>query len=302
MNLLNLIRWKNLLMIALTQILIKYALFPAFAIETTLNPLHFFLLILATLCIAVGGYIINYIYDIETDAINKPEKVIVGIKIEENTANTLYILFTFIGVCLGFYLSHKVGRPPFFGLFVIIAAALYVYASYLKQIAVFGNIVISILVASSLLIVGVFELIPIMTIENKNVQSIMLKVLTDFAIFAFLINFIREIVNDIQDVDGDYKAGMQTLPILFGKTRTSKVTMVLTLITIIIILYYVITFLYMHTEAIIYFLITIVGPLIYVVIKLFTAENNMHFKHISLMLKIVMLFGILSMLLYKLIL
>ncbi len=288
-------------MIAIVQLLVKYALFPAFTIDTTLNPLHFFLLVFATLCIAAGGYIINDIYDLETDAVNKPNKVIVGKKTSENSANKLYILFTFIGVCLGFYLSHKVGRPPFFGLFVIIAASLYVYASYLKQIAVAGNIIISILVALSLLIVGIFELIPAMTIQNENVQSTMLEVLTDFAIFAFLINFIREIVKDIQDVDGDHKAGMQTLPILFGKARTSKVTMVLTIITILIILYYISTFLYMHLEAIAYFLIAVVGPLIYIVIKMFTAENNAHFKHISFMLKIVMVTGMLSMLLYRLI-
>ena len=301
MHILNLIRWKNLLMIAVVQILVKYALFPAFAIDTTLGPLNFFLLILATLCIASGGYIINDIYDIETDAINKPKKVIVGKKITESSANKLYILFTFIGVCLGFYLSHEVGRPPFFGLFVIIAASLYVYASYLKQIAIAGNIVVSILVALSLLIVGIFELIPAMTLQNESVQSTMLEILTDFGIFAFLINFIREIVKDIQDVDGDHKVGMQTLPILFGKTRTSKVTMVLTLITIAIIVYYVASFLYMHVEAIAYFLIAVVGPLIYIAIKMFTAENNAHFKHISFMLKIVMITGMLAMLFYRLI-
>ncbi len=288
-------------MIAVVQLLVKYALFPAFTIDTTLNPLNFFLLILATLSIAAGGYIINDIYDIETDAINKPNKVTIGTKISESIANKLYILFTFIGVCLGFYLSHKVGRPPFFGLFVIIAASLYVYASYLKQIAVAGNIVVSILVALSLLIVGIFELIPAITIQNETVQSTMLEVLTDYAIFAFLINFIREIVKDIQDVDGDHKVGMQTLPILFGKARTSKVTMALTLITIIIIVYYVTTFLYMHVEAIAYYLIAVVGPLIYIAIKMFTAESNAQFKHISFMLKIVMIFGMLSMLLYRLI-
>ena len=288
-------------MIAVVQLLVKYALFPAFTIDTTLNPLNFFLLILATLSIAAGGYIINDIYDIETDAINKPNKVTIGTKISESIANKLYILFTFIGVCLGFYLSHKVGRPPFFGLFVIIAASLYVYASYLKQIAVAGNIVVSILVALSLLIVGIFELIPAITIQNETVQSTMLEVLTDYAIFAFLINFIREIVKDIQDVDGDHKVGMQTLPILFGKTRTSKVTMALTLITITIIVYYVTTFLYMHVEAIAYYLIAVVGPLIYIAIKMFTAESNAQFKHISFMLKIVMIFGMLSMLLYRLI-
>ena len=302
MNLLNLIRWKNLLMIAVVQLLIKYALFPAFAMDTTLSTFSFVILIISTLCIAAGGYIINDIYDIETDAINKPNKVVIGKSITESTANKLYIAFTFIGVCLGFYLSNKVGKPPFFGLFVIIAASLYVYASYLKQIAVVGNIIVSVLVALSLLIVGIFELIPAITIENKTAQSTMLEVLTDFAVFAFLINFIREIVKDIQDVDGDHKAGMQTLPILFGKMRTSKIAMVLTLITIAIIVYYLVSFLFMHVTVILYFLIAVVGPLIYIAIKMFTAENKIHFKHISFMLKLVMITGMLAMVIYRLVL
>ncbi|WP_452223534.1 geranylgeranylglycerol-phosphate geranylgeranyltransferase [Lacinutrix chionoecetis] len=306
MNILNLIRWKNLIMIAVVQVLIKYALFnvtfaDGTAIATTLDGFHFLLLVLTTLCIAAGGYIINDIYDMETDAVNKPNKVVVGKSITESTANKLYIAFTFIGVCIGFYLSHAVGRPPFFAIFVIIAALLYVYASYLKQIAVAGNIVVSILVVFSLLIVGVFELIPAMTVQNESIQSTMLEVLTDFGIFAFLINFIREIVKDTEDVDGDHKVGMQTLPILFGKTRTSKITMVLTIITIAIIVYYVTTFLYRHTAAIVYFLFAIIGPLIYIAIKMFSAEKTIHFKHISFMLKIVMITGMLAMLLYRII-
>lgn len=288
-------------MIAVVQLLIKYALFTAFTIDTTLSTFSFIILITTTLCIAAGGYIINDIYDIETDTINKPNKVIVGKSITESAANKLYILFTFIGVCLGFYLSHKVGKPTFFGFFVIIAALLYVYASYLKQIVVVGNIIVSLMVALSLIIVGIFELIPAITIQNKTVQSTMLGVLTDFAIFAFLICFIREIIKDIQGVDGDHKTGRQTLPILFGKTRASKVIMVLTLITIAIIVYYVTSFLFMHVIVIVYFLIAVIGPLIYIAIKMATAENNAHFKNISLMLKLVMITGILAMVIYRLI-
>jgi len=304
LDFLNLIRWKNLIMIAAVQLLIKYALFEVTFVDgtpvaTALNGSRFFILVLATLCIAAGGYIINDIYDMETDAVNKPNKRIVGKSISEATANKLYLLFTFVGVCLGFYLSNSIGKPRFFGFFVIIAASLYMYASYLKQIAVAGNIIVSVIISLSLLIVGVFELIPATTVQNQSVQSIMLEILTDFAIFAFLINFIREIVKDIQDVDGDHKVGMKTLPILLGKERSSKITMVLTIITTGIIVYYLATFLYSRTAALAYFLITIIGPLIYIAIKMFSAEKNKHFKHISLMLKIVMLTGMLAMVVYK---
>jgi len=302
LKILNLIRYKNLIMIALVQLLIKYALFPAFAVDITLNAIGFMVLVLATVFIAAGGYVINDIYDMETDAVNKPNKVIVGKSITEKTANYLYILFTVIGVGLGFYLSNSIGKPPFFIVFIAVSGLLYIYATYLKQIAIVGNLVVSGVVALSLLIVGIFELVPVISPANQNVQSTMLEVLTDFAILAFLINFIREIVKDIQDVDGDHKAGMQTLPILFGKSRTAKVAFGITCITILIIAYYIGAFVYMHMEAIIYFLVLVIAPLIYIAIKLFTAEKNKDFKHISLMLKLVMFTGMLSMVLYYFIL
>ena len=78
MNFLNLIRWKNLLLIATVQLLIKYALLEPFGVQTALSSLGISLLMLATLCIAAAGYIINDIFDVETDSINKPEKLIVG--------------------------------------------------------------------------------------------------------------------------------------------------------------------------------------------------------------------------------
>jgi len=299
MSFLKLIRYKNLLMVAVVQLLIKYALFPAFAIDMTLSPLGFTLLILSTVFIAAGGYIINDIYDVETDTINKPNKVIIGKKISENTAYNFYFAFTITGVLLGFYLSQTVGKPAFFGVFVIIAALLYMYAIYLKKIAVAGNIIVSILVGFSLIIVGFFELVPAITPSNQSIQSTMFEVLTDYAVFAFLINFIREIVKDIIDVDGDHTQGMQTLPILLGKARTGKITFGLTILTSIIITYYVSAYLFMHTEAIIYFLIAVIGPLLYTSIKLFTAQSNAQFKHVSGMLKIIMITGMFSMLLYR---
>lgn len=300
-NILNLIRWKNLLMIAFIQLLVKYALFNSLAVDTYLSPINFTLLILSTLCIAAGGYIINDIYDVETDTINKPNLVIIGKHISESKANTLYMALTFIGVIIGFYLANGIGRPKFFGFFVIIAALLYVYSTSLKQIAVVGNIIVSFLVASSILIVGIFELLPAINEQNQNLQSTMFEVLADFGIFAFLLNFIREIVKDIQDVDGDYKSRMQTLPIILGKSRTAKIAFTLTLITIAIIIFYVTKYLFMHKEVVIYFLIMVVGPLIYTAIKLFTAEKNSEFKHISFILKLTMLTGMLVMVLYWLI-
>ena len=69
----NLIRFKNLVIIALTQFVIKYSLINYFVIDFVLTDVQFSLLVAATLLITAGGYIINDIYDVETDKINKNE-------------------------------------------------------------------------------------------------------------------------------------------------------------------------------------------------------------------------------------
>lgn len=299
----KLIRWKNLLMIALVQYLIKYALLLPFTeyhgVITTLNHFHFALLVIATILIAAGGYVINDIYDLQTDAINKPEKMIINKKISEKDGFTLFIVLNIIGVGLGFYLSNYVGTSALFVIFFTSSALLYIYASALKQMPLIGNIVVSAVVALSIITIGVFELFPVMNYQNTGVQMLFLNIIRDYAIFAFLISLIREIVKDIEDIDGDYKAGMQTLPIAIGRERSTKVAFVLALLTLFVVVYYVITYLFKQQLVLGYFLILIIAPLIYVCIKLFNAEQKSQYQHISFILKLVMLTGMLSLALYK---
>ncbi|WP_323789938.1 geranylgeranylglycerol-phosphate geranylgeranyltransferase [Psychroserpens sp.] len=302
MYILNLIRYKNLVLIVLVQLIIRFALFEPFQIDVKLNVLGYSLLILATVCIAAAGNIINDIYDIETDTVNKPDKVIVGKYISEKTAFNLFFILNVIGVGLGFYLSHSVGKSPFFSIFVIISATLYVYASFLKQIPVIGNIVISILVAMSILIVGVFDVLPAITESNRATQITIFKILIDYAVFAFLINLVREMIKDIEDVDGDYNAQMNTLPIVIGRERAKYIAFVFGLLPIAVVIYYLVTYLYKQQIVIGYFLVFIIAPLIYATIKIYSATSKNQFHHISIVYKIVMLLGMLSLLLYPIIL
>ncbi|MFD0836617.1 geranylgeranylglycerol-phosphate geranylgeranyltransferase [Mariniflexile aquimaris] len=301
-SILNLIRWKNLLMIALVQLLIKYALLEPFGVHTSLNTLGILLLIFATTSIAAAGNIINDIYDVETDFINKPSKLIVGKTVSEKTAYNLFIIFNVIGVGVGFYLSNYVGKSAFFSIFVIVSALLYIYASYLKQMLLIGNITISFLVALSLIVVGIFELLPEITNLNRQTQLTFFKIIFDYATFAFIINLLREITKDIEDIDGDYKVGMNTLPIVVGRERAAKILFALSFIPILVVGYYVVNSLYKNQFAVLYFLMLIIGPLLYTSIKTFNATTKKEFHHISSLYKLIMLSGMLSLLLYKFIL
>ncbi|MBJ6367081.1 geranylgeranylglycerol-phosphate geranylgeranyltransferase [Snuella sedimenti] len=299
---LNLIRWKNLLMIALVQLLIKYALLEPFGASLTLSGVGIGLLIIATLCIAAAGNIINDINDVETDSINKPNKVIIGKLISEKAGYNLFLIFNLIGVSLGFYLSYSIEKHAFFSIFVVTSLLLYLYATYLKQLLIIGNIVVALLIALSLILVGIFDLLPGTTPQNKDTQLIFFKIIMDYAIFAFTINIIREIAKDIEDVNGDHKTGMYTLPIAIGRDRANIVLFVLSFIPLIGTIYYTISTLYKNPIAVLYFLIGIIAPLLYSTIKIFNAKSQKDYHHISNTLKFVMVCGMLSLLLYKYIL
>jgi 4-hydroxybenzoate polyprenyltransferase len=296
MKYLKLIRYQNLLMLALMQLIFRYGFLELQNIPLALTHWQFTLLVLATVCIAAGGYIINNIFDIETDSQNKPENVIVGKFISETKAYNLYIGFTVIGVSIGFYLSNIINKPSFASIFIIIATTLYFYATNLKQSLLMGNFIVALLLSFSVIIIGIFDLYPITNLENQSIMGLLFRILLDYAIFAFIINFIREIVKDLQDYEGDLNQGMNTLPIVFGMKRTSKLVFGLSFIPIICIVYYINTNLFSSglVYATLYGLVFILAPLLYFSIKMWSATSTKDFHHLSTVLKWILLFGIFS--------
>lgn len=281
-------------MLALMQIMVVFGFLKLQNLEVALANWQFALLVFATICIAAGGYIINNIFDTDTDLFNKPNNVLIGKSISETLAYNLYVTFTLIGVSIGFYLSNVIMKPSFLLFFIIPSALLYIYATSLKQMLLIGNIVIAGLLSFSIIIIGIFMIIPATDDANKKAMTTVLSVLFDFAIIAFIINFIREIVKDLEDIIGDKNQDMQTLPIVFGVTRTTKLVFVLGFLPIICILYYVYNYLFQLQFSTIFILGFIIGPMIYFSIKIWSATTKTDFHHLSNVLKIVVLFGIIS--------
>lgn len=291
----KLIRFQNLLMLALMQLVFHFVFFKIQPeLELALSNVEFVLLVIATICIAAGGYVINNIMDQETDDFSKPENVIVGKHISEGMAYNIYIAFNIIGVGIGFYLSNIIQKPMFSAVFIVVAGTLYMYATSLKQNLLIGNIVVALLLSFSVIIIGIFDLYPITQESNRVQMATLFSILLDYALFAFMINFIREIVKDIEDMDGDYNSGMSTLPIVLGKERTAKIVFVLTFIPIALLIYYMNENLIEVQLVIFYLLLFVLAPLIYFLIKIWNAKSKKDFKHLSLILKLVLLFGILS--------
>ena len=284
------------------QCIIRYGFLKLQKVELALADWQFALLVLSTVFIAAGGYIINDIMDQETDSINRPNQVIVGRSISESMAYNLYFGFTIAGALIGFYLSNLIYRDNFFGIFIITSLLLYIYATSFKQIAVIGNILVSLALALSVIIVGLFDIIPATDQVNRFQMMLWLELLFDYAVFAFLLNFIREIIKDLEDINGDYNQGMRTLPIVLGVSRTAKVVALITVIATVILLWYINNHL-MNSGlyiATIYALVFLVSPLIFAVVKVWTAATQKEFHLLSNVIKAVIFFGILFILIVNL--
>jgi 4-hydroxybenzoate polyprenyltransferase len=291
---LKLIRYQNLLMLAFMQLIFRYGFFKIQNIPLALADWQYGLLVLSTVLIAAGGYVINNIFDQQTDVINKPHTVVVGKNISETQSYNFYIGLTVTGVSIGFYLSNIIDKPGFASIFIMVAATLYLYATSFKQMMLIGNIVVALLLSFSVIIIGIFDLYPVTGIENQQQMGVFFSILLDYAIFAFMINLLREIVKDIEDTDGDYNQGMNTLPIAIGKSRTGKIVFGLSFIPLFFILFYINKYLFELLFVTIYLLLFVVGPLIFFTIKMWTAKTKKEFHFLSILLKWILLFGILS--------
>jgi 4-hydroxybenzoate polyprenyltransferase len=283
-------------MLAFMQLIFRYGFLKWQNVPLSLADWQYCLLVLSTVLIAAGGYVINDIFDQDTDSENRQGRTIIGSSISESMGYNIYVALTVAGVGIGFYLSNVILKPSFATIFILIASLLYIYATSLKQMFLVGNVIVAFLLSFSVIIIGIFDLYPATYEGNQKEMGVLFSILIDYAVVAFILNFIREIVKDLEDVNGDYNQGMNTLPIILGVQRTAKVVFGLSFVPLLILLYYTNEYfasnnLYIAT---IYILLTLVGPLLFFTIKSWTAKTKKEFHLLSSVLKIVLFFGILS--------
>lgn len=296
MNFLKLIRYQNLLLLALMQLIFRFGYLELINIPLSLFYWQYALLIAATVLIAAGGYVINDIFDQETDLENHSKKTIIGNSISESKAYIIYASLTITGVLCGFILANSVDRSNFAVIFVLIATLLYFYASTLKQIAVVGNIIVATLLAFSVIIIGIFDIVPNTFDFNQKQMMLAFSILFDYAKFAFIINLVREIIKDIEDIKGDTLQEMKTLPILIGVSKTNKIAFALLLLPVLYLFYYVKSNLFDNNllYAVFYMIALVIAPMIICLIKIWNAKEKSDYTQISKLLKWIIFFGILS--------
>ena len=287
-------RWKNVLMILLIQFLFKYVLFKKFDIQVTLDDFHFILLAISTASVAIAGYIINDVNDVKADIVNKPEKLFVDKKITRIAAQNLFIAFNSIGLVLGMYLSYHVGNTSYFIIYVLTSLLLYQYAKHLKKRIIIGNILVSFIVSFCILMVAVFDMAPATNNYNLEAQRSVLYIFLLFAGFGFLLTLIREIVKDMEDMEGDMAIEARSIPIVFGETTTRRVV-VFVAVLLIALISLVCFQVYDTNKYIGLYLSCLVSlPMLYFTYKLVKSRSKADYHKLSGLLKLIMLLGILS--------
>jgi 4-hydroxybenzoate polyprenyltransferase len=303
---LRLIRFQNLVMIALTQVLLRYfvmqKILNAHGLILQLSDGFFFLVVLSTVLIAAGGYIINDYFDVKTDLINHPGSVVVDRVIKRRWAIVLHMTFTIAGVLIGTFTAYKAGylRLSFFN--IAAALLLWFYSTHFKRMLLAGNLVVSVLTAAVALMPFLYEMGAmqrmqpdfIFTYRHAVISS--LKLAWIFSIFAFITTLAREIIKDIEDYEGDKATGCQTMPIVWG-IRASKLNafflLLITSILLLFVLYNTIRF-----ERVLitlnnsYIFCALVLPLLGLAVYTLRAGRSKHFRQASFALKLIMLMGL----------
>jgi 4-hydroxybenzoate polyprenyltransferase len=315
---LKLIRWKNLLIVILTMVLMRYLVIapllslmtvhlnsaPDAAVQMALQLkwYDFIMLVAATVCITAGGYVINDYFDIKTDLINRG-KVIVGTGVSRRKAMMWHSIFNIAGVAAGFYISARAGYFWMGVLFLLVSGLLYFYSASYKRQFLIGNIIVAVLTALVPLLVIFYEWPALykyyaLNATNEPKMTILFYWVGGFALFAFVTTLAREIIKDIEDFEGDTAYGRNTLPVITG-IPASKIIAV-SLVAITIALLFLVWFFYVRDWiTLVYVSVAIMLPLVLVIFFLVSGNSRKRVHIASNLMKIAMLTGILYSLVVK---
>jgi 4-hydroxybenzoate polyprenyltransferase len=170
-----------------------------------------------------AGYVVNDLFDLEADKINKPDKLVVGKYLSIKQTERLYVLLLLDGLVFSSLIYWLTNKMFFILLIIAIHVALFLYAKYLKRSLLLGNLLVAFLTASPYLVyIYVFEL-----------KYVFKWLALSLALFAILLNLLREIAKDWEDIDGDKAIRANTFPLLYGVHSTKKLLIYLTLFSLV---------------------------------------------------------------------
>ncbi len=299
--LIKIIRCGNLILIALTMAITRYGLLiPGLKkinpnTASQLSNLEFVLLVCSTLLIAAAGYIINDYFDVKTDRINKPEKVVIDHGLNRRLAMLIHIQFNLAGLFLGVYVAHCAGHI-FLGLIPFSAInLLWFYSTHFKRQLISGNIVVSLLTAFIPIQVLLFD--PIISLHAEDLMFL-IETIFFLSVFAFLLSLAREIIKDMEDLEGDRETKCMTIPVRWGLPTAKAI--VIGIVTHVLLLISITLFYLQKMQLYIliaYLILLVLLPTFFLIYKVYKAQSKREFYVVSQFLKFIMAAGVVGVIL-----
>ena len=294
----KLVRLQNLLVVALTQVLVYYRIIlPALdteGISGVLRPWKFFELCLVTLAITASGYLINDLRDVRIDAINHPGKNLV-LKLGRTNVQWIFAAMVFVGYLFALLLALRLNERQLLFIFPLAIGILALYSATLKKLPFIGNLLVAVYCAGVPGILVLTERVALNKLVAANhalgVDTVRVCVL--FMAFAFVATLLRELVKDLEDIRGDRQEGRRTLPVMLGVTTSRRLAIVLAVMVIVSILSPV--FLgwpaFMQPPMLICIGLLLVAVLI-ILLQLARAQQQVDYHKLSLEIKVLLVGGL----------
>ncbi|MBY9012295.1 MAG: geranylgeranylglycerol-phosphate geranylgeranyltransferase [Candidatus Lokiarchaeota archaeon] len=273
----------NCLMGALTVII--GLLNTRFSVPLDKLMINIILGVITYIFLAAAGNIINDIYDIEIDKINRPKRPIPRGSISLKQAKGLFFLYLIIGIIISLINTLilsltliNLALAFFFGFMT------WVYAKWGKKSGFLGNIIVGISFSIGLLY-GAFLNSPIIP-----------PYIFYFFLTAFSLLVAREIIKGCEDIEGDRNQGVKTLAIKIGIKNSRNVAVTFSLAAII---FFILPILTNILNPILFILLMVLGliEVAYTIFLMLSSKlEKADLKKISLLLKIGMLIGLLAFL------
>lgn len=305
---LKLIRFQNLLFIGFIQFLMRQAvLIPVlqkYGFEATQASGMLALLIISTVLIAAGGYALNDYFDVKIDAINRPDKQVVGKIIPRQTAILLHQILSVLGIITGLLLSYFARSFTLGLIFIVVPGLLWFYSASYKRQFMTGNLIVAFISAITLLVVGISELAFLRKefgtlIYETPIPGEIYGWIGGFSVFSFLCTWIREIIKDIEDEKGDREFECRTMPIIWSIGKTKIFLYMLILVTNLSLYYINYQFInFEGTLTLRYIIFGLTLPFVALVFLIFNAKTPNEYHQASNLLKIIMLIGVLYALIF----
>lgn len=277
-------RPNNLLMIVFAMFAFRFGFAHTIAPEDFTQWMQFLGMMITIVLLTAGGNFINDYFDVRVDRINKPNAVYVETQVKRRVVILAHIVTTTLGILISFFVGKSMHSYLPFVVAIVVSIALGLYTPFFKKRVLSGNLLVSLCIG----MIPLWSVWPHLSNLHIGFWTLI------FSVFAFSVNFSREIVKDIEDVDGDAAENYKTLPVVMG-TQTARIYALLflfaALITAGVTLFIAAT--QHHSMGTLYLIgMGMCLPLTIALFAVFMANSKEGFHKASLILKIAMAVGI----------